>query len=131
MYRPLFAIELPQASEVADMYPACLIGSRAVALMGVRAPLVSLANVARQELLGESWCADPRRYNAGRLVMLIALSMVMARVIAGFAGATVPIVLTKFGLDPAQSSLIVLTNVTDIAGFFSFIGIATLLSAAL
>ncbi len=62
------------------------------------------------------------------LVLVIALSMVLAMVAAGFAGAVVPMVLTKLGQDPAQSSSIVLTTVTDIAGFFSFLGIATLLS---
>jgi magnesium transporter len=40
----------------------------------------------------------------------------------------VPIALKKFGMDPAQSSSIVLTTVTDIAGFMSFLGIALLLS---
>jgi len=65
------------------------------------------------------------------LVLVIALSMVLAMVVAGFAGASVPIILTKFGQDPAQSSSIVLTTVTDIAGFFAFLGIATLLSGML
>ncbi len=65
------------------------------------------------------------------LVLVIAMSMVLAMVVAGFAGALVPIVLTKLGQDPAQSSSIVLTTVTDVAGFFSFLGIATLLSGML
>jgi magnesium transporter len=65
------------------------------------------------------------------LVAVIAISMVLAMVVAGFSGALVPILLTKFGMDPAQSSSIVLTTVTDIAGFFSFLGIATLLSSML
>lgn len=61
------------------------------------------------------------------LVMVIALSMVIAMIAAGFAGAVVPIVLKRLGQDPAQSSSIVLTTITDIAGFFSFLGIATVL----
>ncbi|MEX0824324.1 MAG: magnesium transporter [Woeseia sp.] len=65
------------------------------------------------------------------LVVVIATSMVLAMVAAGFAGAVVPIVLTRLGQDPAQSSSIVLTTVTDVAGFFSFLGIATLLAAML
>jgi magnesium transporter len=65
------------------------------------------------------------------LVVVIALSMVLAMVAAGFAGAVVPIVLKRLGQDPAQSSSIVLTTVTDIAGFFSFLGIATLLMSML
>ena len=65
------------------------------------------------------------------LVLVIALSMMLAMVVAGLAGALVPISLRRFGLDPAQSSSIVLTTVTDIAGFLGFLGIATLLSALL
>jgi magnesium transporter len=60
------------------------------------------------------------------LVAVIAVSMVMAMVAAGFAGAIIPIVLTRLGQDPATSSSILLTTVTDVAGFFSFLGIATL-----
>lgn len=62
------------------------------------------------------------------LVIVICLSMVLAMIAAGFAGALVPILLVRFGQDPAQASSIILTTVTDIAGFFAFLGIATLLS---
>lgn len=65
------------------------------------------------------------------LVLVIALSMVLAMIAAGFAGAVVPIALRRLGQDPATSSSIILTTVTDIAGFFSFLGIATMLSALL
>jgi magnesium transporter len=61
------------------------------------------------------------------LVLVIALSMVLAMVSAGFAGALVPIGLTRLGQDPAQASSIIMTTVTDIAGFCSFLGIATLM----
>lgn len=61
------------------------------------------------------------------LVVVICASMVLAMVAAGFAGALIPIALTRLGQDPATSSSIILTTVTDIAGFFSFLGIATLL----
>ena len=60
--------------------------------------------------------------------------MILSRrnlVLAGLAGAAIPMVLTALRQDPAQSSSIVLTTVTDVAGFFSFLGIATLLSATL
>lgn len=60
------------------------------------------------------------------LVGVIAVSMVLAMVAAGFAGAIIPILLIRLGQDPATSSSILLTTVTDIAGFFSFLGIATL-----
>ncbi len=65
------------------------------------------------------------------LVLVIATSMVLAMISAGFAGAVVPIALKRLGQDPAQSSSIILTTVTDIAGFFSFLGIATLLMGML
>ncbi len=61
------------------------------------------------------------------LVLVICASMILAMVAAGFAGAVIPIVLTRLGQDPATSSSIILTTVTDIAGFFSFLGIATVL----
>jgi magnesium transporter len=62
------------------------------------------------------------------LAIVIALAMVSSLIIAGSAGAVVPILLKKLGMDPAQSSSIVLTTITDIAGFMSFLGIALLLS---
>lgn len=62
------------------------------------------------------------------LAAVICSSMILAMVMAGIAGVLVPIMLTKFGQDPAQSSSIILTTVTDVAGFFSFLGIALLLS---
>lgn len=65
------------------------------------------------------------------LALIIALAMVFSMTMAGIAGALVPIMLTRFGQDPAQSSSIVLTTVTDVAGFLSFLGIATLLAGLL
>ncbi len=62
------------------------------------------------------------------LACIIAVSMVVSMTIAGISGAAIPILLTTLRQDPAQSSSIVLTTITDIAGFFSFLGIATLLS---
>jgi len=65
------------------------------------------------------------------LVLVISSSMILAMVAAGVAGALVPILLVRFGQDPAVASSIILTTVTDVAGFFSFLGIATLLMAML
>ena len=62
------------------------------------------------------------------LAMVIAVAMVMSMVAAGISGALVPIVLTRLGQDPATASSIILTTVTDVAGFISFLGTATLLS---
>ncbi len=65
------------------------------------------------------------------LVLIIASSMILAMIIAGIAGVLVPVGLKRIGQDPAVASSIVLTTITDIAGFFSFLGIATLLSGLL
>lgn len=65
------------------------------------------------------------------LAIVIGLSMVVSMVIAGLAGAAVPILLTVFKQDPAQSSSIVLTTITDVFGFLTFLGLATLLSSLL
>jgi magnesium transporter len=62
------------------------------------------------------------------LSLVIGTSMVASMVIAGLAGAGIPLLLTVLRQDPAQSSSIVLTTATDVAGFFSFLGIATVLS---
>ncbi len=58
--------------------------------------------------------------------VVLAVSMVVSMVMAGLAGATIPILLTKLGQDPAQSASIILTTVTDVVGFLSFLGFATL-----
>jgi magnesium transporter len=65
------------------------------------------------------------------LSLVIGISMVLSMIAAGFSGAIIPIALTRMGQDPAQSSSIVLTTVTDVVGFASFLGIATLLAQML
>jgi len=65
------------------------------------------------------------------LCIVIGSAMVFAMAIAGVAGAAIPVLLSALGQDPAQSSSIVLTTVTDIFGFFSFLGLATLFSSML
>ena len=65
--------------------------------------------------------------NSIGLSLIILISMIISMIIASISGAAIPILLTVTGQDPAQSSSIFLTTVTDIAGFFSFLGIATLL----
>jgi len=65
------------------------------------------------------------------LALVIAIAMVISMALAGLAGAAIPLVLTRLGQDPAQSASIILTTVTDVVGFFSFLGLATLLSSLL
>ena len=60
------------------------------------------------------------------LAGVMAASMVVAMAAANFAGASIPMVLSRFGQDPAQSASIFLTTVTDVVGFSVFLGLATL-----
>ncbi|TDE41232.1 magnesium transporter [Antarcticimicrobium sediminis] len=57
---------------------------------------------------------------------VIAAAMVINLVVAGLAGTAVPIVLEKFGVDPALASGTFVTTVTDVVGFFVFLGLAGL-----
>ncbi len=63
------------------------------------------------------------------LTVIISLSMVIALAVAGISGALVPILLARFGQDPATSSSIILTTITDVVGFFVFLAIATMLAS--
>ncbi len=65
------------------------------------------------------------------LVAVIMLAMVISMFAAGLAGATVPMLLRRFGQDPATASSIILTTVTDVVGFSSFLGIAALFAPML
>lgn len=58
--------------------------------------------------------------------LVIGLAMLVNMAVACIAGAGIPIAMQGLGWDPAQSSSIILTTVTDVLGFFSFLGLATL-----
>lgn len=60
------------------------------------------------------------------LGLVVGLGMVVNLACAGLAGASIPIIMKRLGLDPAQSSSIILTTVTDIVGFFAYLGFALL-----
>lgn len=60
------------------------------------------------------------------LGIVIASAMVINLLIAGASGAGIPVLLNKMGSDPAISSAVVLTTITDIVGFFAFLGLAAL-----
>lgn len=56
---------------------------------------------------------------------IIATAMLINMFAAAIAGIIIPLLLDKFGADPAVSSAVFVTAVTDIVGFFSFLGLAT------
>jgi magnesium transporter len=60
---------------------------------------------------------------------IIAAAMVINLVTAGLCGALLPLALKKLRIDPALAGGVVLTTVTDVVGFISFLGLATLFYA--
>jgi len=59
-----------------------------------------------------------------KLGYVIALAMVINLFFAGLFGAIIPLILKKLGIDPAVASSVLLTTVTDVVGFFAFLGLA-------
>jgi magnesium transporter len=122
-----------------------------VASMGGNAGTQSLTVVVRQLALGDISSGDAMRiikkevlislgngfifaliigliaalwFGQNMLGVVIALSMVINLFMAGLFGATIPLFLKKMDIDPAIGSTVILTTVTDIVGFFSFLGLA-------
>jgi len=65
-------------------------------------------------------------FDDSRLALAFAVSMVIALLIAAITGALIPVVLQRLSIDPALAGGVVLTTVTDAAGFMTFLGLATL-----
>ena len=64
-------------------------------------------------------------FGSGPLGLVIAAAMVFNHFAAALAGILIPIALDRMGYDPAIASGVFLTTVTDIVGFFAFLGLAT------
>ncbi|KQO08224.1 Mg2+ transporter MgtE [Sphingomonas sp. PP-F2F-G114-C0414] len=60
------------------------------------------------------------------LSLVIAAAMLVNNITAGLSGVLVPVTLDKFRIDPAVSSAVFVTTMTDTMGFFSFLGLASL-----
>ena len=56
---------------------------------------------------------------------IIATAMVINMFVAALAGILVPLLLDRFGVDPAVASSVFVTTITDVVGFFAFLGLAT------
>lgn len=65
-------------------------------------------------------------YGDWRLGAVIAAAMVCNLMAAALAGTLIPLTLQKIGVDPAVSSTVFLTTVTDVVGFLAFLGLATI-----
>ena len=59
------------------------------------------------------------------LSLLIAVAMIINMTAAGFFGIVIPVMLNKFKIDPAISSSVFVTTITDVFGFLSFLGLAS------
>ena len=65
-------------------------------------------------------------YGNAALSLVFAAAMVINNLAAGLGGVVVPITLDKLRIDPAVSSAVFVTTLTDVMGFFSFLGLAAL-----
>ncbi|WP_438960987.1 magnesium transporter [Nereida sp.] len=71
-------------------------------------------------VVGVLWFGSPM------LGAVIGVAMVVNLVIAGLAGTVIPVALEKLGVDPALASGAFVTTVTDVVGFFAFLGLAAM-----
>ncbi len=65
-------------------------------------------------------------FNSLALGILIGTAIIINLIAAALAGVAIPLILKKFGSDPALSGGVLLTTVTDVVGFMAFLGFATL-----
>jgi len=65
-------------------------------------------------------------FGTDQLGAVIAIAMVVNLLAAALAGIFIPLGLERMGFDPAVASTVFVTTVTDVVGFFSFLGLATL-----
>lgn len=112
----------------------------AVMVRGIAVGEISLANV-KKALKKEVFAGILNGFIVGVVVafvasfinhsplfgLVIGSSMIFNLMIAGFFGALVPVVMKALGKDPATSASIFITTATDVFGFLSFLGLASLL----
>jgi len=141
-------------SDTLDSMVALAVLMPIVASMGGNAGTQTLTVVVRQLALGDISHSDATRiikkevsisllngflfaiimgiiasvwFDQGMLGVVIALSMLINLFMAGLFGATIPLLLKRMNVDPAIGSTVILTTVTDVVGFFSFLGLATII----
>ena len=139
-------------SDILESMVALAVLMPIVASMGGNAGTQTLTVVVRQLALGDISSGDAMRiikkevlislgngfvfalvigiiaalwFGQNMLGVVIALSMIINLFMAGLFGATIPLFLKKMDIDPAIGSTVILTTVTDVVGFFSFLGLAS------
>lgn len=88
----------------------------------VREALTALANGL---LIGVLLALAAWVWFGATIGLVIGIAMLGNFIFAGLAGITIPLALRKFGADPAVASSVFVTTVTDVVGFFLFLGLAT------
>jgi magnesium transporter len=66
-------------------------------------------------------------FDDAQLSVIIGIAILVNLIVAALAGATIPMILNKIGVDPALAGGVVLTTVTDVVGFLAFLGLAAVL----
>jgi len=137
-------------------YVALAVLMPIVASMGGNAGTQSLTIMVRQIALGELSWSEARKaihqevivsllnglifavamggialvwFHDARLGLVIGLAMIINLLFAGLFGAMIPLALKRIGVDPAVASSVLLTTVTDVVGFFAFLGLAKIILA--
>ena len=59
--------------------------------------------------------------------IIVGISMLLNILASAIAGVTIPFLLRKIGIDPALASGVMMTTLTDVLGFVTFLGLATLI----
>lgn len=67
------------------------------------------------------WFGDPK------LALVAFIAMIVNHIFAGIAGVSIPLAMKHYGADPAVASSVFVTTVTDVVGFFAFLGFAVLM----
>jgi len=107
--RALAMKDLTAANTLRFIWKELLVGSSNGVLFAVMTGVVAWL-----------WFHDPA------LGVVIAIAMIVNLVVAGLSGTLIPIGLERIGVDPAIASSVFLTTVTDVVGFFAFLGLAAL-----
>jgi magnesium transporter len=66
-------------------------------------------------------------FSSQTLALVIGFAVVINLLIAAFSGVVIPLLLDKVGADPALAGGVFLTTITDVVGFFAFLGLASIM----
>lgn len=112
----------------------------AVTMRGITLGTISLENALpaiKRELIGSFYSgvviglivsAVSLLWNGSWLLgFVVGLSMVIVHLVAGFFGALIPLIIKRFGYDPATTSMVFISTTTDVLGFACLLGLGTLI----